>query len=562
MTLPASLQSIRSLPQFLNWVGSVDVNHDGYLQLSEAQLFSKDWFYDADTDHNNRLQLSEIAETMRHSGPPLNKLFSTDVVQSFQDLQSPKSGQPLTPTPLRAAWVNEWVNAEEHAGDLKARLVAAARVLNWMGDEGCDGKLFFRDYMNELSPESLYLLLAMAGSDLAPPLFAQVAERLEATPELKNVIEAADSQKALLPDFFLKMVARGRSRNYLSRIKDLIFAAVTQAVHSKDVYLVPTLLPALKALATFSRETADQLGDTLLRSYDETGDRRLKMGFQFLLWSLRKYLRSPEVKKVALDPTTLLTPPGPDAWLADGVLWAAVVFDSDQKLHRDRLVKMLRQEGFSLTHLIGDETVKEKVQLEKVVNGVTLRVSVMYAPIERYGSEEGFSFFRLVRSRADIVSMRAHHSSALYYLKQCRNGCEMANKLVFNGGCEGAGNVPELMRAYRGNLFVADKDIGRGHDNSLVLYHMMRAIAGGATDWGQVHRQVKAHVPVDQWGLLLPDDDLLKFYYTLDAPVYLPIVQDPLADQSTWVLFKNSAEPTQKPKGKIKLGKMKVVQHK
>lgn len=147
--------------------------------------------------------------------------------------------------------------------------------------------------------------------------------------------------------------------------------------------------------------------------------------------------------------------------------------------------------------------------LEKTVNGVVLRLDVIYAPNERDDFENDFHFSQVMRSRADIVSVRT----------------------------------------YRGNFFIADKDVGKGHDNSLVLYHVMRAIAGGATDWEQVHRQVKAHVPVDKWELLLPDADLMKFYYTLDKRAYLPYVEDPMANDSSWG-SKRAVTPPRSPKAK------------
>lgn len=560
MPLPGSLQSVKSPSQLLTVVAAADADQNGCLDAAETQsLFAPQdqsepgaFFSRANKNMTTHLELYEIAAMMHHSGPPLNKLFSTAVVDDLKRI----TNKSLHISPLHPEVVNEWVGGEQSGAQLRASMIETAELLSWSFADNPGGNEFSKQFIDQLTPSALFLLLAVAGSDLWSPLFTRAAERLESTPDLQDVIKTVDPSGDLLSEFFLQMVAYGRSRNYLTRIKEPIYAAVTRVAHSQDAYLIPRILPALEVLAAFDRATADELGDALLGYYNEgsTG----KAGIQFLLWSLRKYWRFPEVKKVALAQKELVTPPVPESWLADGELWAVVVFTDDQKAHRDLLIRMFQQQGFALTRRNGDTTIKERAVLEKTVDGILLGLEVLYGPKVSSHFESSFQFANLVRGRADIISIRAHHSSALHYLSQCRF-CAHAGKLIFNGGCTGVDSVPELMSAYRGNFFIADKNTGRGHDNNLALYHVMRAIARGATDWGQVHRSVKAHVPLRQMGLLLPDDDLLKYYYALDAPVFLPQVQDPFADSSTWVLGGNDKEPPGKPKGKIKLGKMKVL---
>jgi hypothetical protein len=534
MALPALLQNVKSRSQFLTVLRSVDADQNGALNKAETESLSlsaehPSQFYDAASKyHTVELSLHEVAGMMHQSGLPLNTLFSDGKVDQLKRIEN---RTPSLFFPIHPEAVNEWLEKGPDTGQIRSVMLTIAELLTWSDTNGPEENEFYKHYVDHLSPKALYHLLWAGSDDLWGQVWDRVTARFESLPNVPEVIQAADPTHNLLPGFFLKMVAYGHSGFYLQRHKDLMYGAVMNVVRNSSHYFIPKYLPALEALAASAKETADQLGAALLSAYQERGETDHGRVYHFLLWSLRKYWRTPAVKEVAKDPLDMQIPPIPERWLADGMLQAVVIFAYDQKAHWDQMIHTYQKLGFSVTHLPENPAVTQEVALKKRVSGITLRLDVVYAPKQQFNMASIFS-----RPDVDILSVRAHHSTAQDYLNLCTN-CGMQSKLVLNGGCDGVSSLDDLMALYKGNFFIADKNRGKGHDNNLVLYHVMRALAAGVADWGALSRSVQASVPARQWGIMFPNDDLFKFYYVLHTPMVRFLKQipyNPLADTRGW----------------------------
>ena len=360
----------------------------------------------------------------------------------------------------------------------------------------------------DLSVQAKYYLLSLGGADLYTSTFLKIYDDLIMQGNFLEEINMVDPEGKYMTGFILTLASFNRLNEVFKRNPEYFFKKIMailsdgQEILRNGSLLIKTLEDILvnEEFRNYKQQTEDRILE-LYKEYSGKNNIDGKGTLGYIIKLCRDKFspaNKERAEEICQGLPEILAPGIPEEWLKDGAITAKLYFYDDEIPSYELIQEMYVKRGFKKENVDG-----KTVILTKTLNGIKLKVIITLDNSDVAQS--------IKDPNIDIVGHRGHsfHLSDTF---GSYGDCNGQKKLLYLGSCGSFRSIPDLIKYYFGNYFIADEDTGKGGDNNNVLYYLMESIAKGCTDWYKINEYVNAHIDLKGRGIVFPNDKSLLLF--------------------------------------------------
>lgn len=411
----------------------------------------------------------------------------------------------------------------------------AADLINRLHDRDESDDLIRNTVAQNLDLKSIYYLMSIGGADLYTSSFEDLyyynlmPGEGYPSPRFPNWLDEIkhniDPNNKYTLDFVLTLANYNVLKQVIEKDPEFFMSTIKSAMQEKygsdlkenGVKLVSTIQTIFtnKSLVQFKQE----MEDFLINSYKSSHNNSVKRAIFGYNIKLNKDFFSDKNKQKATDISNslpeILEPTVPKEWMDDGMLTSKQYFTQTEWLPTTRDIffgtgarnprtgklqgyfefkevnPSPKHEPYDKRHsfvldLHPESSIKDG-RVKGKFNGIGLR-TILTENLDDLANE-------IKNPKIDAVSHRGHSFSErdIFIPKMPRSDI---NKLIQLGGCGGLGRVAKLQEKLPSSYYLSDENIGKGEDNTRVLFYIMRSIAKRNNQeviiWQEVEKDVRA----------------------------------------------------------------------
>jgi len=402
----------------------------------------------------------------------------------------------------------EYVSALDNyfeKGDIEGYpLRTAAHYINKIHD--FEGELESSDSIREaiardLNFESKYYLISQANEVLYPSTFEKLYNNFP--DNLVEQIRQTDPKGNYWMDFSVVLSSKGKLNTLLKEDPSFFSDTIKKGLSVNDKeelfknsILIADTITEFYENPEYYKEKKD-IEDFLIKKYKQPETNEQKAIYSYFL-KLNENPLNDEIKKITKELPEIVNPILPEKYLNKKTIAGKLYFYDDEPwfgITRDEYDKNPKYD----MHLI--KSTDNEAILTKSINDKTIEIALELIPhTQNANSAEAIEGDYYV-----LISHRGH----CYHLDQTFSSDSLSEKICYNGGCGGFGDVPILQEKYPRAHIISDKGIAKGDINNRAIYEILEDIAKGKISWDELKPDF-----AKEEELVFPDDtgQLLRMY--------------------------------------------------